>query len=164
MEKLMTLTYKSYPEEFWRQHLDEETFNVCRLKGTEAPGSGHYNKFSENGKYYCAGCGGDFPLFSSDSKFDSESGWPSFYEPFEGSLYLQIDPDDKLNMYRLYPRTEVLCNRCNAHLGHVFNDGSSLTGIRYCINSVALVFVPEGQEPIRSFDIPDIQRVKSISI
>jgi len=103
--------------------------------------------FYEKGTYYCACCGGDHALYSSAAKFDSGTGWPSFWEPISSnSVTLQ---EDKSGLFdSAIPRTEVLCSRCGGHLGHVFDDGpKEHTGLRYCMNSPALIFVPEGQKP-----------------
>ena len=115
----------------WRAELTPEQYDVLRRKGTERPFSGEYDHVFEPGMYRCAGCGAE--LFSSDTKFDSGTGWPSFYAPVEDDA-VETARDWKM----VIPRTEVRCNNCGGHLGHVFNDGPRPTGKRYCINSCAL--------------------------
>lgn len=143
----MTIDYKSKPDSFWKEHLKPEVYNICRQKGTERARSGQYDKFYEKGTYYCACCGGDYPLYSSKAKYDSGTGWPSFWEPISPkNIILQEDRGGLTGW--AFPRTEVVCARCGGHLGHVFDDGpKEHTGQRYCMNSLALVFVPEGKEP-----------------
>ena len=121
----------SKTEEEWREQLSPEEFEVCRNKGTEAPFSGKYWDCKEKGIYRCTGCGKE--LFSADTKFDSGTGWPSFWAPISDEC-VSTEMDDSLHM----GRTEVLCGKCAAHLGHVFPDGPQPTGQRYCINSVSL--------------------------
>ncbi|HLK57020.1 MAG TPA: peptide-methionine (R)-S-oxide reductase MsrB [Chthonomonadaceae bacterium] len=122
----------------WRRLLTPEQYEVMRQKGTEAAFTGKYDHFYQKGIYRCAACGND--LFNSDTKFNSGTGWPSFWAPLSRhSVRTQPDYSDGME------RTEVLCDRCGAHLGHVFDDGPKPTGLRYCMNSVALSFISQAQ-------------------
>jgi methionine-R-sulfoxide reductase len=122
-------------EEEWKKILTPEQYNILRLKGTEAPFSGKYDQTFEKGTYTCAACG--YELFTSDQKFDSHCGWPSFDNEIAGDRVKKVK-DFSHGMIR----TEILCARCGGHLGHIFDDGPTATGNRYCVNSVSINFIP----------------------
>ena len=119
----------------WRSLLTRAQFDVLRKHRTEAPYSSSLNYEKRKGTFACAGC--TLPLFSSDTKYDSRTGWPSFYQPLSNAL------GTKRDYALLMPRTEVHCRRCGGHLGHVFDDGPPPTGLRYCINGTAMLFTPD---------------------
>lgn len=126
---------KDKSEEYWRKKLTPEQYHILREKGTEAPGSGRFYRNFQTGMYMCAACGQE--LFSSDTKFDSDCGWASFDKSLTGNVELR--EDNSFGMQRI----EVRCNNCGSHLGHVFDDGPTATGKRFCINSLALDFKPQ---------------------
>ena len=138
-DKAMEKEYEiKLTEAQWKEKLSDEEYYVLREKGTERAFTGKYWDNHEKGIYHCAAC--DLPLFSSETKFESGTGWPSFYDPLDDEN-VAVEEDRSLGMVR----EEVLCARCGGHLGHVFNDGPKPTGLRYCLNSAALDF-KEGEE------------------
>jgi peptide-methionine (R)-S-oxide reductase len=126
-------------KEEWRKMLTPEQYAVLMEEGTERAGTSPLNKERRAGVFLCAAC--NFPLFESDTKYDSGTGWPSFFQPLDG--HVETKTDHKL----IIPRTEYHCARCGGHQGHVFRDGPDPTGLRFCNNGCALTFVPKGEEP-----------------
>lgn len=135
MSTTETIDYRKLSDMDWRQRLTADQYMILRHHGTERPGSSPLNKEKRKGTFTCAGC--DLPLFSSDTKFESGTGWPSFYQPLASAVETRTDRS------LFMTRTEVHCSRCLGHLGHVFDDGPPPTGLRYCMNGVALKFAPE---------------------
>ena len=129
-----TIDYRNLSDMAWRQRLTANQYMVLRQHGTERAGSSPLDKEKRKGTFTCAGC--DLPLFSSDTKFESGTGWPSFYQPLANAV------ETKTDRSFFMARTEVHCARCLGHLGHVFNDGPPPTGLRYCMNGVAMKFLP----------------------
>ena len=135
MTTTQDIDWRKISDAEWRKRLNPTQYDVLRKHGTERPGTSVLNHEKRKGIFECAGC--DLPLFSSDTKFESGTGWPSFYKPLDNAV--ETTSDRSLFMVR----TEVHCKRCEGHLGHVFNDGPKPTGLRYCMNGVSLKFVPQ---------------------
>lgn len=133
-----TSYYKTDAE--WKKILTPEQYEILRQKGTERPGTGEYNNHSEKGVYVCAGCNTE--LFTSDQKFDSHCGWPSFDNNIAGGDRVKQIKDFSYGMIR----TEIVCAKCGGHLGHIFDDGPTATGQRYCVNSLSLKFIAAGSK------------------
>jgi methionine-R-sulfoxide reductase len=129
-------------EDEWKKELTPEQYKVLRQKGTEAPYTGKFNLHNEKGVYICAACGNE--LFSSDMKFESTCGWPSFDKEIAGGK-IKTQTDTSFGM----KRTEILCGRCGSHLGHLFDDGPTETGMRYCVNSVSLDFLDSSKVSLK---------------
>ena len=129
------IDYRNLSDAEWRKRLNSAQYDVLRKHGTERPGTSPLNMEKRKGTFACTGC--DLPLFSSDTKFESGTGWPSFYQPLPDAIETTSD-----RSYFMV-RTEVHCKRCVGHLGHVFDDGPKPTGLRYCMNGVALKFMPQ---------------------
>jgi peptide-methionine (R)-S-oxide reductase len=130
-----TIDWKKLSDADWRKRLTPQAFDVLRKHGTERAGTSPLNHEKRKGTFACAGC--ELPLFSSDTKFESGTGWPSFYQPLPNAIGTTTDRSFFMT------RTEVHCSRCEGHLGHVFDDGPPPTGLRYCMNGVALKFEPQ---------------------
>jgi peptide-methionine (R)-S-oxide reductase len=130
---------RQMPETYWKEKLTPPQYQVCRLKATERPFTGQLLNNHASGMYECVACGQ--PLFSSTAKFDSGTGWPSFDEPLNRENVELVE-----DLSHGMRRTEVVCRSCGAHLGHLFDDGPTDTGLRYCMNSIALKFEPDAQE------------------
>jgi peptide-methionine (R)-S-oxide reductase len=131
--------YKDKDDAYWRERLSEEAYAVCREKGTESPFSGELNDETRPGLYHCVCCGA--LLFDSETKFDAGCGWPSFYAAAEeGNITETADHSHGMI------RTEITCSQCDSHLGHVFDDGPAPSGLRYCLNSVAMTFEPNDED------------------
>lgn len=124
---------------YWRERLTDEQYRICREKGTERPFTGEYWDTAEAGTYTCRCCG--TPLFESLSKFDAGCGWPSFFTPIDSNV-IREEQDKSLGMVR----TEIMCDNCGCHLGHVFTDGPAPTGLRYCVNSASVKLVPQDEK------------------
>ena len=125
-------------DEEWRQSLTPDQYRVLREHGTEPPGTSPLNEEKREGTFKCAGCGQ--PLFASDTKYESCTGWPSFFRPLENAVGTSVDDSYFMR------RTEVHCSRCGGHLGHVFPDGPNPTGLRFCMNGVAMLFEPHDEQ------------------
>lgn len=128
------IDWKKLSKADWKERLNEEQYYVLRKEGTERPFTSPLNDEKRDGTFVCAGCA--LPLFTSEAKFDSGTGWPSFFQPIEGGI------ETKRDFKLVVPRTEYHCSRCGGHQGHVFKDGPKPTGLRYCNNGVALEFIP----------------------
>ena len=131
----MNFRKENKTEEYWEKKLSKKEFDILRQGGTELPYTGKYNNHFEDGVYVCKGCGN--PLYTSNSKFDSGCGWPSFDECIENSI--EYKKDYKIGVLRI----EILCSKCEAHQGHVFDDGPTKTKQRYCVNSASIDFIPK---------------------